>query len=464
MKTPQSPPSLQELIAELDDVNTIRRLLSSPGHAVDSMGRYLHWDEMRNHKPPDGLTHREWWLSTSWARQSIARPLPLLSVDGKQFQFSNVDAVQEMVHCIDQQASGQIVAGDVVINLQSTDRYLISSLVEEAITSSQLEGASTTRRVAKEMLATGRKPRDHSEQMIANNFKAMVVAHDLAHEALIPDSVLNLHSIITEETLDPSHCGRLQTDNDKRIAVYWQDGTLLHQPPPASELPDRLVEMCRFANGETPDGFIHPVVRAVILHFWLAYDHPFEDGNGRTARALFYWAMLHYDYWLTQYLSVSAILHKAPAKYARSFLLTETDNFDITYFVIYQLKVIERAIKSLYEYLARKIEETREIEQMLRGSGRLNQRQLLVIRDALRDPGEPFTIAAQARRNSVVNQTARTDLLDLEDLGLLLRVQMGKKYVFRSPRDLAERLRKLGADEAQIRHARNPGAAAFAQK
>jgi Fic family protein len=202
--------------------------------------------------------------------------------------------------------------------------------------------------------------------------------------------------------------------------------------------------MCRFANGDTPEGFLHPVIRAIVLHFWLAYDHPFEDGNGRTARALFYWAMLHNDYWLTQYLSVSAILRKAPAKYARSFLLTETDDCDITYFVVYQLQVIERAIKSLYAYLGRKMAETREIEQLLRGSARLNQRQMLIVRDALRDPGEPFTFAAQARRNRVTHQTARTDLLDLEELGLMTKAREGKRLVFHSPRDLPERLRKLG--------------------
>jgi len=445
MKIPQKPPGVRELVTGLDkDDDALVRLISAPVQAVDVKGRYLHWDDMRSHTPPEGLNHRQWWLATTWARQASARPLPLNGVTGQPFRFSNIDSIQETIHRIDQQASGQIAADDVVTNLRGSNRYLISSLVEEAITSSQLEGASTTRSVAKNMLATGRKPRDHSEQMIVNNFKAMLIAQEMGQSPLTPDGVLGLHRVLTEETLDPGSCGRLQTESDKRIAVFWHDNTLLHRSPPASELPGRLEEMCRFANGETPDGFLHPVVRAIILHFWLAYDHPFEDGNGRIARALFYWAMLHSDYWLTQYLSVSAILRQAPAQYARSFLLTETDDCDITYFVVYQLQVIERAIKSLYEYLGRKIAETREIERLLHGSARLNQRQLLIVRDALRDPGEPFTFAAQARRNSVTHQTARTDLLDLEQLGLLTKTRQGKRFVFHSPRDLPERLRKLG--------------------
>jgi len=452
MRVPQSPPDAGAMMVELGKDGSIDRVmrLFMNCQPVDTKGRYLHWDDLRSHKPPNDLTHEEWWLGTHMVRQATSRQLPLRAVDGTLFHFSNVDPVQEMVHRIDQQASGRIVADDVVTNLRSSDRYLISSLAEEAITSSQLEGASTTRRVAKEMLATGRRPRDHSEQMILNNFKAMVHAQEMAAAPLDPDAVLDLHRILTEETLEPRHCGRLQTPDDERIGVYWHDNTLLHRPPSADQLPDRLDLMCQFANGTIPEGFVHPVVRAVVLHFWLAYDHPFEDGNGRTARALFYWAMLRHDYWLAHYLSVSAILRKAPAQYARAFLLTETDNYDLTYFLIYQLNVIERAIRSLYKYLGRKIAETREIEQLLRGSPRLNQRQLLVIRDALRDPGEPFTIDAQARRNRVVNQTSRTDLLDLEELGLLTKVRRGKKYVFHSAPDLSDRLRKLGAAEAHI--------------
>ena len=160
--------------------------------------------------------------------------------------------------------------------------------------------------------------------------------------------------MVTEKTLDdPSAAGRLQTSDDDRIGVYW-DNELLHRPPPAAELPDRLEAMCRFANGESTEGFIHPVVRAIILHFWLAYDHPFVDGNGRTARALFLLVDAPHGYWLTQYLSVSSILRKAPAQYAKSYLYVESDNNDVTYFVLYQLGVIERAIASLHDYLARK--------------------------------------------------------------------------------------------------------------
>ena len=421
-------------------------ILTTAFRPVDRKGRYLHWDEMQNRTPPTGLNHRQWWTGTTFARRSIGRTLPLRSVAGDSFRYSNIDSIQEMVHRIDQQASGQILSEDLVLGLRSSNRYLVSSLIEEAITSSQLEGASTTRRVAKELLATGRPARDRSEQMILNNYQAMLYAQDLAGQPITPTDVLDLHRIVTENTLDdPEDAGRLQRPGDERTAVSWPiDGTLLHRPPPAEELPARLDALCKFANEGLEGGFIHPVVQAVLIHFWIGYDHPFVDGNGRLARALFYWSMLHNDYWLAQYLSVSSILRKAPAKYAMAYLFTETDENDATYFVIYQLQVIERAIKSLHAYLGRKIAETRDIEQMIHGSRNLNNRQLLVIRDALRDPAEPFTVNAQARRHRVTYESARSDLLGLERLGLFTRYKEGKKHVFRSAPDLAARLRHLG--------------------
>jgi Fic family protein len=450
MKMPMAPPAFEHTIDRLINASKrgpedLARILTGIG-PVDQKGRYLHWDDMRNRTPPDGFTHDEWWTGTTLSRRALTRSLPLTDAAGKNFRFSNIDQIQEMVHRIDQRASGQIMAGDIVTSLRSSDRYLVSSLVEEAITSSQLEGASTTRRVAKELLASGRAPRDRSERMIVNNFQAMVFAQELSGAPLAERDVLDLHRIVTDGTLDdPNDAGRLQEPGEDRIAVYWKDGSLLHNPPDASELPARLTAMCKFANGELSDGFLHPVVRAIVLHFWLAYDHPFVDGNGRTTRALFYWSMLNSGYWLTQYLSVSSILRKAPSKYARSYLLVETDDNDLTYFVMYQLGVIERAIDSLHAYLARKIAEMHEIEQLIHGSNVLNNRQLVAVQHALRDPSEQFTVAAQRNQHRVTYESARSDLVGLERLGLFTKQKVGKKYVFRPQRDLPERLRQLGA-------------------
>jgi len=225
------------------------------------------------------------------------------------------------------------------------------------MTSSQLEGAGTTRVVAKDMLRSGRKPRYHGERMIYNNYLAMQELKRWRDQPLTPDAVFEIRRLITSDTLEePSQAGRFRTAADN-VVVEDETGRVLHLPPNAEELPQRLRSLCDFANGvHDGEGFLHPVVRAIALHFQIGYDHPFCDGNGRTARTLFYWSMLRSGYWLTEYLSVSSVFKNAKAQYLRSYLQTESDESDLSYFVDHHLEVIVDAIDNLHGYLARKVE------------------------------------------------------------------------------------------------------------
>ena len=395
-------------------------------------------------KPPPGLTTEEWWLGLKLGRGANRREVPLGDVAGEPFSYSTPDIVQELLHRIDQDAGGSVSASDQILKPETRDRYLVSSLIEEAVTSSQLEGASTTKPVAKEMIRSGRKPKDRSEQMILNNFRAMQLIGESKGSSLEPEHVLEIHSIVTSDTLDdPTASGRLRDPDEKgKVLVVDDEGHVLHHPPDALELEARMEAMCDFANGGG-EGFIHPVVRAIVLHFWLAYDHPFIDGNGRTARALFYWAMLRQSYWLTEFLSISRILRSAPAQYARSFLYTETDENDLTYFLIYHLGVIRRALDALYDDLRRKTNEMFEVERILRRSDRFNHRQNAILSHALRHPGFRYTIKSHQTSHNVVYQTARSDLLGLADTNLLRKRLVGKTYYFEVPGDLSDRLQQL---------------------
>jgi Fic family protein len=185
------------------------------------------------------------------------------------------------------------------------------------------------------------------------------------------------------------------------------------------------------------------VIRAIILHFWLAYDHPFVDGNGRTARALFYWLMLRHNFWLFEFISISQIIRKAPIKYGRAFLYTETDDNDLTYFILYHLDVIRRAIKELHEYIKRKTEKLQALERELRGIVVLNHRERSLINHALRHPHQRYTFKSHQTSHNVVYQTARNDLLDLERRGLLISQKIGKTWYFTPVGELEEKLLKL---------------------
>lgn len=447
MKIPLTPPRLETVLQSLQ-ASDFSRLFGLPPTQEE---RYLHWDELRHRTPPDGLNPEQWWAGVKLARSGMLKALPLLDKHGRPIAFAMPDPVLRALHEIDRQAAGEIAMPEQAVSGEDRNRYLVSSLIEEAITSSQLEGASTTREEAKNMLRSGRSPRDRSERMILNNYRVMEEIRRLKDEPFTPQRILELHRIVTDGTLDDmgvddgGAAGRFRRD-DERISVMDATHTIkLHEPPPAETLPERLERLCAFANqDEKAHPFVHPVIRAILIHFMLGYDHPFVDGNGRTARALFYWSMARSGYWLMEYLSISRLIKKAPAKYARAYLHTETDDNDATYFILHQLEVIEQAIEALHDYLARKINEQRGAEKLLRHAAHLveslNHRQVALLSHALRHAGHGYTVESHKRSHQITTQTARTDLLKLAELELLEQRKRGRAFVFFAPPDLGERI------------------------
>jgi Fic family protein len=439
MRKPQSPPEFGKLIAGLSSPEALIPILEavvSPTHD----GRYFHWDDLRYRKPPGGLTHENWWLGLKMRRQSGYRSIPLKDTEGASFQFSVPDLVTDLLHQIDRGGGTFLEIPEQVTNAEQRDRYVVRSLMEEAITSSQMEGAVTTREVAKKMLAEGRKPGNRSERMIVNNYMTMRRIVEMKDEMLTPEMVLQVHREISLDALDtPDAPGRLRRE-DEDVQISDLEGTVFHRPPAAGTLAARLEAMCDFANGKTPAHFVHPVIRGIILHFWLAYDHPFVDGNGRTARALFYWHMLHSGYWLFEFISISQFLNKAPVQYGTAFLHTETDQNDLTYFIIHQAEIIRRALIELHDYIGRKSAEARTCITALEKHPELNHRQQALIAHAVRHPGFAYSIAGHGARHAIVYQTARTDLLKLAKLKLLEQKKAGRALVFVAPKDLKARL------------------------
>lgn len=447
MEVPRQPPEISSIIKNVVSLPPQEWGWASLGPLV--RGAYLHWDELRHREPPPGLSHETWWLGLRMARRANSNDLPLLDKAGLAFTFAVPEPVQIHLHHIDQDAAGTLKSATEGPTVGHGNEYLLHSLFEEAITSSQLEGASTTRRVAEAMLREGRKPRDHSERMIYNNHLAMRAVQAIREEAITPERILDLHRQLTEGTLDnPDDAGRFRSSDD--IFVFNQDdGTVLHQPPPAEELRERMERLCDFANApESSSPFVHPVLRAILLHFMVGYDHPFVDGNGRTARALFYWSMLRSGYWLAEYISISHVLRKAPAQYGLAYLHTETDAGDTTYFLIHQLETIRKAIAALKTYLHKKAEERRSVDRLLTpGSalgGQLNHRQRALLAHALKHPEAVYTIAGHRKLHDVVYQTARTDLLGLAEAGLLVMGKLGRGHAFLVPTNLSARLRERG--------------------
>jgi Fic family protein len=449
MKLPKTPPSLSELTKVISG----DKMLEAMKKIGLQDAAYHHWDKLRFHTAPEGLNTEEWWLAMKLQRLNQAIPIPLLDTQGIPFTFHQTGKMSAALHKIDLGAGGTIGIPEPVTNEATKNYYYVNSLIREAITSSQLEGAVVTREVAKELIRSSRSPRDRSEKMILNNYRTMQKIAEWKDQALTPELIFEIHNLITEGTLDNEDAsGRLRQPDELVEIVDERDFEIFHSPPHASELKQRLEKLCAFANQTTEqpshqtesEPFIHPALRAIMLHFWLAYDHPFVDGNGRTARALFYWSMLRQGFWLFEFLSISEILVNAPIKYARSYLLTETDDNDLNYFIHYQLEVIQRSIDNLHSFIEKKSNQVNQVRQsLLEISAPLNYRQETVINKACREPNSRFSTQSHQKSHKISYGTARNDLQGLEKLGLLTSVKHGKTNYFYPAADLNQKLNTL---------------------
>jgi Fic family protein len=442
MRIPQPPPSRKSR-----NFAAIGPALGRPGAlaAVErAQADYLNWDEFRRRPVPEGASHADLWQVVRLFRDQARIRIPLATPAGAPFGYAVPPALQATLHRVDRDAGARFAgdAGGAAHVEQVRDEVIVSSLMEEAIATSHIEGAVTTRAVAKEMLRSERRPKDRSERMIANSYQTIQLLRQRRLETLSVDLLCEVQARMTDGTLEDSKAsGRIRRPNEP-IRVAGPEGETLFEPPPAKLLPDRLARLVDFANAPVNDAnFMHPLVKAAILHFWLAYEHPFVDGNGRTARALFYWFMLKNGYWLFEYLTVSRAIEKRRNAYYRSFLDTEQDGEDVTYSIIFQVDATRRAVDELRSYLERKQREQGDADRLLRALPDLNARQRSVIERGLREPYATLSFESHRGRYGVSLLTARNDLIGLTERGLLRETKDGRRRVFFPAEGLEARLR-----------------------
>lgn len=449
MKIPAPPPDVLSLLG-CTPPQRLNRIMR--GTTMLVAGRYLHWDNIRHRDPPEGLSHDEWWLGTRMARLSAREIMPFSSKEGYPFSLVHAAPVRRGLHEIDRKLgmSGPQSQVRDLVEGHGRKHLLAHSTAEEAIRSSQLEGASTTRRVATEMIRRGRQPRTHGERMIFNNYQAMERVGEMARRDLRAADVFELHRIVMDGTRGSGTAGRFRSGPDDIVVTLLHSDETAHVPPHAEELPARLDRLVAFANDRTPGDWVHPVIRAILLHFMIGYDHPFANGNGRVARALFYWSMVRQGYSLARCLAVSEILHNAPVKYARAYLHTETDDGDLTYFVDYHIGVIIRSIDALASYVESQMSDFRAMEDRLHHTPGLNHRQIRLLGHALLHPGFRYTVKSHGTVHGVTANTARADLVKLAAGGLLATTRRGRRQEFIATRDLEAAIDEFASRGASL--------------
>jgi Uncharacterized conserved protein len=409
MKMPKSPPPVEKILEKIDRSNVDLGLYFEAASKYNS--DYSHWDKVR-YRTKDELDPKLVWAIMKMIRMNSYRHVKLNELEIK---YSVIESFQKTIHEIDMMAPvGFMSRGR--FSEKEMKRYSVSSVMEESIASSQMEGAATTRQVAKRMLREKRRPKNESERMIANNYDAMLLIKNLKDEKLTSEMILRIHKEITKDTLEDSKYEGEYRNADDVVVVDKYTGDVYHTPMKSEKIPHMMDVLCAYANDDSI--FTHPLIKGIIIHYLIGYMHPFTDGNGRLARSLFYWYLLKKGYWIVEYLSISKVIKENKSKYDWSYLLSETDDNDVTYFIKFNLDKVEEALNDFMIHVDAKRKEQREFQLRLSENKNLPMRQQMIVKDAMMSE-EMISIQEISSKYQVTYQTARADIMHLEQLGLI---------------------------------------------
>ncbi|MBC7466970.1 MAG: Fic family protein [Bdellovibrio sp.] len=389
--------------------------------------RYLTLDEIKHRLKQNGTTEAEWVnlkKEIIATRKTSSITLFFNSINPK-FWFYPADVIHRKIDEIDR--LGKDLFEQINKHASFKDEFLLDSTIEEAITSAIYEGAHSTRAQAEQLIASGNKPKNKDEWMLINNFRAMKWVKENQNVALSKKIVLQLHKIVTENTLegdDVNFQGKLR---DNKVFVGNHEG-IDH-----SKLDQAIDEMISLITNNPR--YFHPLLKGILIHYFIGYIHPFFDGNGRTARALFYFKSIKNQLNYVELLSVSAYLRTHGKQYEKSFEKVKDNEYDLTYFIDFCLDSISFALKEVsrkVHYLLRMTDLKDRFEISATQVGLLQRMALHKFRT--------IDIEEYAAQISKSREFARQELKGLLELNLVSEIKVSKKLVYKVNADKLKEL------------------------
>lgn len=401
--------NLEKVISKLSEAQ-IKQIID-----LSENPKYLYWDKFKYKKLDNfGITNDIGWALVHKHRRLSARQTPIHGEEGEGFHFNHLKRFEKILHTFDK----------AFLNRPIDSSAQTESWMSEAISSAMIEGAHTTRDRALELLQLHKTPSDYAERMIVNNYKMANILENLPLDFQVDlKTLLDWQTQLTHQTLDKAGQGRLRDDADQIVIAPNVPEIVTFIPPKKAFLEKELTRLIDFINQENED--MHPLIQAICIHFWFAYLHPFVDGNGRTARALFYWFLMKSGYPNITSLPLSPIILKSLKQYSKAFIYSEQDDHDLTYFIDFNMGLIDEALTQFKLAKDSKKTDRESFDE------NLNLRQNIVLNILRNHELSDVNVSFVKQKFGVSKLTAINDLKELLEKGLLESRRAGKNVLYR---------------------------------
>lgn len=310
------------------------------------------------------------------------------------------------------------------------EEAMLRTLTEEAVKSSEIEGEVLDKDQVRSSIA----------RRLGMDAGALTATIDRNVEGIVDvilDATRNYDKSLTEDRLFGWHAALFPTgwSGMRRIKVaQWRTEPIevvsgpegkqrVHfEGPPAKRVPAEMRAFLKwFEDKKSSD--IDPVLKAGLAHFWFVTIHPFEDGNGRIARAIADMALARSENTSQRFYSISAQIQRERNKYYDCLEETQKGDLDITAQLEWFLGCLDRAFAGAEETLGDVLAKAKFWEK--HAGAALNERQRLVINRLLDGFEGKLTSSKWAKLTKSSLATAGRDIDDLEAKGILTKNAAG---------------------------------------
>lgn len=308
---------------------------------------------------------------------------------------------------------------------QIKSKVMLDYLIEEALNSSAIEGAFSTKKETEELIKSRRTPTNKNEKMIFNNYKALEFINSRSEKEITEEVVIELFKIITNGTLEEED----QSDTYRSSSVQVVDSkySVIYRAPGHEKVKGLMEELIKYINSDTSENVF---IKASIIHFYFVYIHPFSDGNGRTARALTYMYLINSGYEFFKFFSISLVIHEQRTGYYKAIKKCEEEESDLTYFIKFNIKMMLDAIDETIERYGKEYLKLEIEKYMKKNQISFPEKLDTELKKYLRRKDKHLTVKKYMRTTNLSEATAKKHLNSLVKTGVFKKEKLDKEYIY----------------------------------
>jgi Fic family protein len=341
----------------------------------------------------------------------------------------DVDALAKLLAAV-RLRQGQLIGRMQTLGFAQQEEAVLTTLTEEVLKSSEIEGEKLDKDAVRSSLArrlgmdagalpsADRNVEGVVEMMLdaTQKFKAELTAERLFgwHASLFPTGRSNLKKITVGAWRDAA-AGPMQV-----VSGDYGRERVHYEAPTAEKLDAEMIAFLEWYNTEEK---IDPIIKAAIAHLWFVTIHPFEDGNGRIARAIADMSLARSEGSPQRFYSMSAQIRSERKTYYDMLESTQKGDLNITPWLEWFLGCLDRAFTGAETILAAVLAKADFWKR--HATARINERQRDMLNRLLDGFEGKLTSSKWARIEKCSPDTALRDIQDLVDQGILAKDEGG---------------------------------------